>query len=66
MITRQIDLVQRPLADDRVVCRVVAVGLLVVDREVLDLRHLALALDASDLGYGHRGVEKRVLGKGLE
>ena len=62
----QVDLVQRPRAHDRVVGRGVAVGLLVVHREVLDLRHHPLALHPVDLRHGDRRVQERVLGIGLE
>ncbi len=57
---------QSALAHDRVVGRRVAVGFLVVDREVLDLSHLLLALDAVDVRHGHRGVEIGIFGEGLE
>ncbi len=62
----QVDLVQRPRAHDRVVRRGVAVRLLVVHREVLHLRHLALALHPVDIRGRHGRVQVRVLGVGLE
>ena len=62
----QVDLVLGPLADDHVVGRRVPVGLLVVHGEVLDLGHLSLALHPVDVRHGHRGVQVRVLGVGLE
>ncbi len=62
----QVDLVLGPLADDHIIGRRVPVGLLVVQGEVLDLGHLPLALHPVDIRHGHRGVEVRVLGVGLE
>jgi hypothetical protein len=58
--------VQGAVADDDIVRRGVAVRLLVVGGEVLDLGHLTLVLHAADLADGEGGVEERVLGERLE
>ena len=63
---RQVDLLLRLGADDGVVGRGVPVGLLVVDREVLDLGHRPGRLDALDLGRAERAVEVRVFADRLE
>ena len=63
---RQVDLVQRPLADQDVIQQGVAVGFLVVDRVVLDLVEYTLALHALDVAGGDGPIEERVLGVGLE
>ncbi len=62
----EVDLVHRAIADQRVVLRRVAVGLLVVDREVLDLRHLTHALHSVDLAGRQRRVQERILRERLE
>ncbi len=62
----EVELVQRPLADDLVVRRGVAVGLLVVVVVVFDLGELPLALDAVDLGGRERAAEERVLAERLK
>ena len=43
-----------------------AIGLLVVDRELLGLRHHPMRLDSVDVGDTHVGGEQRVLTEGLE
>jgi len=63
---RQVDLLHRPLADDRVVGGGVAVRLLVVHRVVLDLGHHILALHAVDVPDGGLAGQVRVLAVALE
>jgi len=58
--------VHGPVVDDRVVGHGVAVGLLVVDGVVLDLRHHPLGLHALDVGGADLAGEVRVLAVALE
>ena len=60
----QVDLAEGALADAGVV--LVAVGLLVVRRVVLDGSAHPVGLDASDVGRGHLAGEERILGEILE
>ena len=62
----QVDLLLGLGADHGVVGRGVPAGLLVVDREVLDLGHRPGRLDALDLGRAEGAVEVRIFADGLE
>src|SRR5207248_7582604 len=61
---RQVDLAQRPLVDDLV--DRLAVGLLVVRGEVLDLGEYPLLLDRLHLGDGQSAGQVRILAEVLE